>query len=165
MLRPAALTGSGSGLAHSGVTYSGLALGEHTFTADTYDAYGNTSRAASVWQVAAPPDLSVDPHEVSFGAQMVGTTSAERTVTVTNSGDSPLTISGATLSGAAAADYTLTDDCVRTSPLAAGVSCTSTISFHPSETGDRPAVLSYTSDAPNGPHTAAGSGAGEVTLP
>jgi len=51
------------------------------------------------------------------------------------------------------------------SSLAPGLSCTNTISSDPSEAGDRPAVLSYTSYAPNGPHTAAVSGAGEVTLP
>src|SRR5947209_13226305 len=51
------------------------------------------------------PIATIAPTSLTFAAQNTGTTSTAKTVTLTNTGNAPLTISGAALGGANAADY------------------------------------------------------------
>ena len=59
-------------------------------------------------------------------------------MTLTNSSDEPWTIRSVTTGG----DFSATDDCVASSPLAAGASCTITVTFAPAESGPRAGGLS-----------------------
>jgi hypothetical protein len=91
---------------------------------------------------------------LTFGDQNMGTTSAPKTVTLTNRGNAPLTISSITASGA----YAQTNDCV--SPLAAGAHCTINVTFTPTVVGGQSGVLTITDNAPGSPHTVALNGVG-----
>lgn len=75
----------------------------------------------------------IDPAGIVFSAQQVGTTSAPQKVALTNQRNGPITIRSVRASG----DFTESDDCVSVSPLAAGASCTATITFTPSGVGSR----------------------------
>src|SRR5581483_11064284 len=57
------------------------------------------------------PAASLSPASLSFGSQVVGTTSAGKTSTLVNSGTAPLTIASISLSGVNAADYTMSHTC------------------------------------------------------
>jgi hypothetical protein len=84
--------------------------------------------------------FSVNPPGVVFGKQLVNTTSAPRTLTVTNTGNTPQPVRGR-VGGPPGnwQDYTLTTACP--SVIAVGASCTFSITFTPSATGDRSAIL------------------------
>jgi N,N-dimethylformamidase beta subunit-like protein/HYDIN/CFA65/VesB family protein/centrosomal CEP192-like protein len=107
------------------------------------------------------PAASLSPASLSFGPQQVGTTSSGQTVTLTNTGTGPLTISSIGITGTNAGDFGQTNTCpVSPSTLAAGANCTVSVRFSPSATGTRSASLSVTDDAPGSPQTVTLSGSG-----
>src|SRR5262249_4093603 len=71
------------------------------------------------------PSATLAPASLSFGGQPVGTASATQTVTLSNAGNGPLTISGITASG----DFSQTSNCGGS--LAAGASCSINVAFTP----------------------------------
>jgi hypothetical protein len=84
--------------------------------------------------------FSINPTSVEFGAQMVNTASAPRAVTVTNTGRTPQPVRGR-INGTPGQweDFASTNDCP--TMLAVGASCTFNITFTPSATGGRGAML------------------------
>jgi hypothetical protein len=111
-----------------------------------------------------PPSVVPAPTSLSFAAQLVGTTSAAQTITLTNGGGSPLTITSVLLTGANAAEFLQTNNCpISPATLAAGANCVVTITFGPTTQGAKSAEVSITSDAPGSPHSAMLSGT--ATLP
>jgi hypothetical protein len=108
----------------------------------------------------AAPFLVRTPDSIDFGSQVVGTTSGQQTVTVTNGGQADLTVSGVTIDGANAADFAQSNDCVG-GALASGSSCSINVSFSPGAVGTRGATVNIASDDPLGAvRTVALSGAG-----
>ncbi len=103
-------------------------------------AYGTDSRtgqfAAYLLQGTV---LLLTPRSLDFGTQAIGTTSAARPVTVTNTSPRAAAIASITLSGPAAGQFAYTHDCG--SSLAGHASCTINVSFAPSANGASTAVL------------------------
>ncbi|HEY6293124.1 MAG TPA: choice-of-anchor D domain-containing protein [Terriglobia bacterium] len=123
------------------------------------------------FQTACPGDLSpcsfitkfgpgdqVWPLTLDFGNQVIGTTSAAQTATFSNSGQSALSITGITVSGANSSDFTETNNCGTS--LAVGATCIITITFAPSAIANRTASITLTDGAPNSPQTVSLSGTG-----
>ncbi len=106
------------------------------------------------------PQAAVSPGSVSFGSQPAHTTSSASTVTLSNTGHSPLTVAGVTISGPNAADFSETNDCPAT--LAAGASCSAWVAFRPSAIGARNAALVFADDAADAPQSVTLSGTGEA---
>jgi FtsP/CotA-like multicopper oxidase with cupredoxin domain len=102
--------------------------------------------------------LAVSPSAVLFGGQLVGTTSAGRSVTLVNTGNATLSGLAGAVSGANAADFTLTSSCGTT--LAAGGSCAFTLRYRPGASGASAAVLTVTSSDAAGPQSVALTGTG-----
>jgi sugar lactone lactonase YvrE len=90
---------------------------------------------------------------ITFPDQIVGTTSAAQTVTLSNTGGSTLTIASIAPS---AGDFTLADSgtCGNSFPkdISAGASCTMDIVFSPSAVGASNATFTLTDNAPGSPH-------------
>jgi trimeric autotransporter adhesin len=76
---------------------------------------------------AADPIASVSPSNLTFAPQSIGTTSSPQTVTVTNTGASPLHVS----SVSATSQFFTTQNCVAASPIAVGSSCSESVTFAP----------------------------------
>ncbi len=96
-----------------------------------------------VRKVTLTPGATAAPASLPFGNQPQGTTSAAQTVTLTDSGDAPLAISGVSISG----DFAIqTNNCTAT--LATGASCTILVTFAPTSTGALTGVLTITDNAP-----------------
>ena len=92
---------------------------------------------------------SLAPTHVAFESQLTGTVSTARTVTLTNSGPAPLTISGETLTGAGAPNFQRNaDSCVRAT-LAAGDTCQLAVRFAPGAAGAHSAALAFQTSAAN----------------
>lgn len=92
---------------------------------------------------------------LSFGNQLVGTTSAPQTVNLANTGTGPLDISSFSTS---LASFLETNNCPKT--LAAGASCTINVSFTPAAAGTLVGSLNIKDDGPANPHVVALSGTG-----
>src|SRR5207245_833051 len=54
------------------------------------------------------PAVTLNPTSLAFGSQVINTTSAAKSFTLTNSGTAPLTITSITLTGANAGDFAFT---------------------------------------------------------
>lgn len=93
--------------------------------------------------VKVPPPLTISPLAVNFGAQLVGTSSAPRTVTLTNASDISIHIQVVSTSG----DFSQTNTCVSTSPLAPGATCGIDVTFVPSIAGTRTGSVSILNDS------------------
>jgi hypothetical protein len=106
------------------------------------------------------PAVTLSPTSVNYGNQIVGTTSASQTITLTSSGTVPLSISSVTLTGTNAGDFAQTNNCPTTNTLAVGASCTITVTFTPGANGMRSANLTITDNASNSPQSVALSGTG-----
>jgi hypothetical protein len=107
------------------------------------------------------PDVTLSPTSLTFPDQPVGTRSDARAVTVTNTGDTPLTISTMHLTGPDAADFGEGAECpVNPDVLPAGASCTIYVAFAPGSAGTKTASLEIGDDGPVSPQTVALSGNG-----
>ena len=105
--------------------------------------------------------LQCGPSPLDFGAVVLGTGAANRTVTCTNTGPSRLTITAITRSGANAADFVpSTGPCLVT--LVPRQSCQIPVAFTPSAVGARAAALSvaHTGQGAANPTSVALSGTG-----
>jgi hypothetical protein len=104
--------------------------------------------------------LSTSPTSLTFASQAVNTSSSPQTVTVTNTGSAAASVSGITTTG----DFSQTNTCGTS--IAAGASCTVSVTFKPTASGSRTGNLTITSSAVNSPTTVAlsGTGAGSTNL-
>jgi parallel beta-helix repeat protein len=100
------------------------------------------------------PSLSANPASLTFGSQAVGATSGAQPVTVTNTGTAAAAISQVVTSG----DFAESSTCGAS--IAAGGSCTVSVTFTPTATGTRTGVLTINSNASNGATTVALTGTG-----
>jgi hypothetical protein len=99
-------------------------------------------------------EASVSPSSLDFGSLAVGSTSGPMTAILTNNMSGPLTISSGSpiqIIGTNAVDFFQTNNCV--SPLAAGASCTITVTFKPTVVGKETAKIVVTDSANNSPQT------------
>ena len=99
--------------------------------------------------VPLAPVISVAPATVAFGNTFVNATSAAQTITVGNTGFSPLNVTGVTKTGTDAASFTPTNNC--TAPVAPGATCTITVTFSPTTAGAKTATLAIASNDPSTP--------------
>ena len=106
------------------------------------------------------PGVTLSANNVAFGSVNVGDTkAASPAVTLTNSGTGPLTITGISLTGADAAQFTLANTCgTLPATIPASGTCTITPSFKPTSTGAKSASVSIADNAPGNPHTVALTG-------
>jgi YD repeat-containing protein len=98
--------------------------------------------------------VTLSPTSLSFGNQVIATTSTAKAITLTNGQSVALSISSIAVSG----DYAQANNCG--SSLGAGATCTIGITFTPTTTGTRTGTLSVTDSASNSPQTASLTGTG-----
>ena len=104
----------------------------------------------------ATPLLSVTPGSLTFASTNVGATSGTQSATLTNTGTATATISSVAKTG----DFAQTNTCGAS--LAAGASCSITVSFTPTAAGTRSGAVTVTSNATGSPTTLSLSGTGVV---
>jgi hypothetical protein len=126
--------------------------------------YGSTStfpnstyNSSNYWVdvVFNTASVTASPSALTFASQQVNTTSADQTVTLSNSGSSAVTITSVAVSG----DFAQTYNCG--SSLAAGSSCAINVTFTPTATGARTGTLTVTDSDPSSPQTVSLSGTGQ----
>jgi len=106
-----------------------------------------------------PTTASLSAASLPFGNQTVGSSSASKSVTLTNTGTSTLGIGSIALTGANASSFVFGNTCG--SSVAAGGSCTIHGHFAPATTGALTATITITDTASGSPQTIALSGTGQ----
>ncbi|MCM2327042.1 MAG: choice-of-anchor D domain-containing protein, partial [Lysobacter sp.] len=104
------------------------------------------------------PGISLTPPSIAFPPQAVGTTSSPVQVTLSSAGTAPLAI---TSIGTTLGDFGLSTNCpIAPATLAAGSTCTITVTFAPLIEGSRIGTLTVASDAAQGTGSVALTGSG-----
>ena len=128
------------------VTFAPTATGSRTGTL-TVNAGGVTNAVSlsgtGTSSSGGSATLSASPTSVAFGSEAVGSTTAAQKVTVTNTGSAAASIS----SVSAGAPFAQTNTCG--SSIAAGGSCTVSVTFTPTAAGGASASLTVASNATN----------------
>ena len=115
-----------------------------------------------IWQIplltaatASQPAMMLNPTSLTFAAQAVATAGAAQTITVTNTGSGPLTVSSIAASG----DFSETDTCT-TATVAPNSTCSIQVRFIPTATGSRTGTLTVYGNVAGGQATASLTGTG-----
>jgi len=111
----------------------------------------------TVTVLLSSPVIAIYPPLTNFGSVNIGSSSNPATITVSNPGISPLTISAVQTSG----DFSQTSSCLTT--LDAGSSCQISVTFRPSSPGTRTGTVTLTDNGLGGSQTASLSGSGNGT--
>ena len=116
------------------------------------DTAGTGSQSVALSGNGVSPITSMAPASIDFGSRPVGAgASPPQTVTVTNTGNADLHVSGAALQGSASADYAISADSCSGRAVPAGHQCALALTFTPAASGSRVASVVVTDDASNGP--------------
>jgi uncharacterized protein (DUF1800 family) len=108
------------------------------------------------------PQAALAPSQLTFPATAVGVAATSMPITLSNPGNAALGISSITVTGANVSSFSQTNGC--TSSLAAGASCSISVSFNPAATSTLSATISVADNATGSPHTAAITGTGTASL-
>jgi hypothetical protein len=162
------LLGNGDGTFQAHVDYptgSGpqdMAVGD--FNADgRLDVALADNTGATVSLILQGPSDSLSETSLTFGAQVVGTSSATQMVTLTNTGILTLTVSSIAVTGTNETDFNQTNTCG--AALAPGGECTIAVSFDPTQPGPRSGSVTITDNAAGTPQVIAVSGSGVLSGP
>jgi hypothetical protein len=147
------------------VTFTPATLGSRTGNLNIAINISGTSLTVplSGTGVTATRIVSLSTSSLIFTNQMVGSTSPAQGITLTNTGNSNLTISGLAISGPNASEFAETDNCVGS--VAAGAICTINVTFSPTATGMRTGTLSIIDNATSPPSPQAVALTGTATAP
>jgi hypothetical protein len=135
---------------------SGARVAAVTLTDNTLDS---TQSIALTGSVALPATANLSSPSITFNGQVVGSTSAGQSVTLTNSGNTALTMTSIAMSGADKGDFAVTNNCGAT--VAGGANCVINATFKPTAGGTRTATITITDSAASGTQTIALQGTGE----
>jgi hypothetical protein len=104
------------------------------------------------------PTATVSPTSLAFGNVAAGTTSASKTITLTNSGTGALSIGSIVASG----DFAQTNNC--SNSLAASSSCTVNVTFRPTVVAAITGAITFTDGAATSPQLVKLTGTGLIPL-
>jgi Ca2+-binding RTX toxin-like protein len=95
--------------------------------------------------ITIAPVAALSPNR-TFAARQINTTSAAQTVTLSNTGNTPLSIASIALTGSNPGDFAISANACGAT-LAAGASCNISVTFRPTAAGARSAILRATDDS------------------
>jgi hypothetical protein len=118
------------------------------------------SNDAFVSKFGPSPNVGLSPASLNLGSQTDGTTGAAQTVTLTNTGNVNLNVSGVSITGTNASDFAESNTCNQVAPSA---TCTISVTFSPTIVGGETGSVSVADDAANSPQLVPLSGVGMGT--
>ncbi len=147
-----------------GLQFAPTAVGTQTgilaLTHNSLNVAGSTQSFSLTGQAisGAVPQFSLSVGSLTFAPRAMGTTSPAQSITVTNTGAAPLSISGGSLTGVNNFDFNISSNCP--SSLAANASCSISVSFTPLANGPRTAQLTLVNNLASPPPPIALTGIG-----
>jgi hypothetical protein len=145
------------------VTFKPAASGSRTASVSITDNASGSPQTVSLSGTGMAPEDGLSPTSLAFGNVSIGTTSTAQTATLSNSGNAAMSITSLALTGSNASDFAQTNTCG--SSVAAGASCTISVTFTPAASGSRTASVSITDNAPGSPQSVSLTGAGSNPQP
>jgi arylsulfate sulfotransferase len=110
---------------------------------------GGGYQTAPPMQPPPSPAVTLSSNSISFSAITQGATSTPSIVTVTNSGPGTLNISSVAAAGSNPSDFTTTNTCA--APISPNGTCTITVTFVPTASGQLSETITLSDNAPNSP--------------
>jgi hypothetical protein len=135
------------------VTFNPTAYGSRVAGISISGTEPGSPQSVELVGTALGPSAALSPTALTFASQTVGTSSTVQTVTLSNSGNAPLNITGISASG----DFTQTNTCGTS--LANGSSCPISVTFSPTATGNATGMITVTQSG-GGTQNVALSGSG-----
>lgn len=144
------------------VTFQPTAAGSRTANVLISDNANPPQQTIALSGTGATASVSLTPASLTFPTQNEGPPSAAQSVTLKNTGASPVTISSVSLGGANPSDFAQTNNCplAPSATLNSGAICTISVTFQPTASGPLSTVLSVADDSTPSPQTVAVSGTG-----
>jgi hypothetical protein len=141
------------------VQFTPAAVGSRSASLTVTDnASGSPQMVSLTGTGAQAAAVTLSPSGLDFGQQNTSVTTAPQTVTLSNSGASPLGIANIAIGGGNSRDFAQANNCG--SSLAAGANCAINVTFTPITTGSRNASLIVSNDASGSPLTVSLAGMG-----
>ncbi len=131
-------------------------------TLQIVDNAPNSPQSVPLTATVIAPELSLSPSPVAFGSKVIGSTTPT-TVTITNNRTSPVYLWNISFTGAYASQFSQTNSCPR--PLAAGASCTVTVTFGPTQAGAWSSYLTVLDSTSQAFHQVPVTGTGTAPAP
>jgi hypothetical protein len=114
----------------------------------------NSPQTVMLSGVGVGPAVSFGQNSVNVGNQLITTSSPAQMVSLTNTGNAPLTISSIGIGGTNSGDFSQTNTCPASgASLAANTSCSINLIFTPAATGNRTASVTVADNAPGTPQS------------
>jgi trimeric autotransporter adhesin len=146
------------------VTFRPSVAGARAGTLTVTDAQSNSPQSIPLTGTGAAPGIQVTPSLLTFGSQVLATTSTGQTIIILNDGTANLVLSNVTTTG----DFATTGDCAG---VPAGSNCNLTVTFKPTAIGARTGTVTLTDNIGDGNQSqlvnlsGAGSAAGATLAP
>jgi FlaG/FlaF family flagellin (archaellin) len=144
------------------VTFTPTAPGARTASVTITDNGAGSPQTVSLMGTGSGPVVGLSPSTLTYSSQSVGSTSGSQALTLNNTGNAALSISGMTFTGANPGDFAETNTCGSSVP--AGGNCTISVTFSPTASGSRAASLAITDNAASSPQTVNLTGTGSAPL-
>src|SRR6266852_2926104 len=136
------------------IVFAPLAVANLSATLQILDNSAQSPRNVPLTGVGlAPPTVALSPTSLNFAAQIVGSTSSGQSVTLATSGSGTLAVSSISTSSS---DFKAGNNCGTS--VAGGASCTITVTFNPTASGNRAGTLVIVDNATDSPQMAPLSG-------
>lgn len=132
------------------VSFTPIKIGSRTGNVSVTDNAAGSPQSVPLSGTGVAPDVTLNPLSLIFSGVLVGKSSASKTITVNNSGNASLTVSGIDADG----DFSQTNNCMGAA-IAAGSSCTITVTFSPTATWSRNGTIVITDNAYSAPQQVA----------
>jgi hypothetical protein len=148
-------------------TFTPTAPGTRTAYINVNDnAPGTTgwgTQTVTIYGTGEGATATLSKSSLTFASQATGTASAAQTLTLSNAGNENLSLSSIGLAGANPGDFAQSNNCG--SSVAAGGTCTISVTFKPAAAGTLTAALALADNVPGSPQSVglSGSGAGAST--
>ena len=144
------------------VTFTPSAVGSRAASINITDSAAGSPQIVTLGGTGTGAVVSLTAAGLSFSSQALGSTSSSQIVTVNNTGNATLNLSALVLTGTNPGDFAQTNTCGI--PVAAGSSCTMSVTFTPTATGARAASITLTDNASDSPQTISltGTGSGPI---
>ena len=161
--------GNGDGTFRTAVNYSAgynpssVAVGDFNNDGTLDLAVANSGSSTTVTVLLQSPTVSLSNTRLTYANQVVATSSASQTVTLSNTSALALNISSIVITGTNATDFAQTHTCGAS--LSPGASCTISLTFKPTQLGSRAASVTITDNAAVSPQQIALSGTGVTSGP
>lgn len=151
------------------VFFTPSVTGLRTASLVIYDNAGDSPQTITLTGTGtvAGPVAVLSPLALTFGNQVIGTSSASQTITLANNGTAVLNSKGYSVGGPPPVDFAVTSaDCLYSvGGIGVNGSCQFSVTFKPSGPGTKIAVFQIADDSPDSPHKITMTGTGTTAPP